>query len=63
MIKREYLNGNSTTLKTRKVGSDVCIIVKAITGKGLHSKYGKSVLKPAVIDWVGRNNLQCTVNE
>jgi len=31
-----------------------------MTGKGLHSKYGKSVLKPTVSNWSERKGLQYT---
>lgn len=54
MIYEEFKKGNSK-LETTKVGNNVYCVVRAMTGKGLHSKCNflvyldnKSVLKPAV---------------
>lgn len=62
MIRLEFKKGNSR-LETTKSGSNVYCVVKALTGKGLHSKYNKSVLKPALLDWCARNGAKSTESD
>ena len=48
MIRYEFDSGNEK-IKTKKIKNYYTAMLTVITGKGLHSKGNRSILKPAVI--------------
>lgn len=48
MIRYEFERGNDK-IKIKKVKNYYTVMLSIITGKGLHSKGNRSVLKPTVI--------------
>lgn len=50
MVRDEY-SKRSDKVKTKKVKGRLSVCLTAVTGKGLHSKGNRSVLKPTVIHW------------
>lgn len=49
MLREEY--GRNEKVRVKKVKGRLAALLTVMTGKGIHSKQNRSVLKPAVIDW------------